>query len=99
MQIGKAARSNGSHIKSRLKMEPHGVFKEVTKQCTNKDHHQSVGRWQRSGSSWVKEADPLGERNEVPPVVFFFFLLPRLEFFERGVGLAPIGGLVGVGSY
>ena len=42
MQIGKAARSNGSHIKSRLKMEPHGVFKEVTKQCTNKDHHQSV---------------------------------------------------------
>ena len=43
MQIGKAARSNGSHIKSRLKMEPHGVFKEVTKQCTNKDHYQSVG--------------------------------------------------------
>lgn len=42
MQIGKAARSNGSHIKSRLKMEPHGVFKEVTKQCTNKDHYQSV---------------------------------------------------------
>jgi hypothetical protein len=41
MQIGKAARSNGSHIKSRLKMEPHGVFKEVTKQCTNKDHYQS----------------------------------------------------------
>lgn len=27
MQIGKAARSNGSHIKSRLKMESHGVFK------------------------------------------------------------------------
>jgi hypothetical protein len=23
-------------------MEPHGVFKEVTKQCTNKDHYQSV---------------------------------------------------------
>ena len=46
MQIGKAARSNGSHIKSRLKMEPHGVFKEVTKQCTNKDHYQSVRvRW------------------------------------------------------
>jgi hypothetical protein len=44
MQIGKAARSNGSHIKSRLKMEPHGVFKEVTKQCTNKDHYQSVTR-------------------------------------------------------
>ena len=44
MQIGKAARSNGSHIKSRLKMEPHGVFKEVTKQCTNKDHYQSVER-------------------------------------------------------
>ena len=42
MQIGKAARSNGSHIKSRLKMEPHGVFKEVTKQCTNKDHYQSA---------------------------------------------------------
>ena len=42
MQIGKAARSNGSHIKSRLKMEPHGVFKEVTKQCTNKDHYQST---------------------------------------------------------
>ena len=41
MQIGKAARSNGSHIKSRLKMEPHGVFMEVTKQCTNTDHHQS----------------------------------------------------------
>ena len=41
MQIGKAARSNRSHIKSRLKMEPHGVFKEVTKQCTNKDHYQS----------------------------------------------------------
>jgi hypothetical protein len=36
MQIGKTAGSNGSHIKSRLKMEPHGVFKEVTKQCTNK---------------------------------------------------------------
>jgi len=32
MQIGKAARSNRSHIKSRLKMEPHGVFKEVTRQ-------------------------------------------------------------------
>ena len=44
MQIGKAARSNGSHIKSRLKMEPHGVFKEVTKQCTNKDHYQSLDR-------------------------------------------------------
>ena len=44
MQIGKAARSNGSHIKSRLKMEPHGVFKEVTKQCTNKDHYQSATR-------------------------------------------------------
>ena len=43
MQIGKAARSNGSHIKSRLKMEPHGVFKEVTIQCTNKHHYQSVG--------------------------------------------------------
>jgi hypothetical protein len=42
MQIGKAARGNGSHIKSRLKMEPYGVFKEVTKQCTNKDHYQSV---------------------------------------------------------
>ena len=27
---------------TRLKMEPHGVFKEVTKQCTNKDHYQSV---------------------------------------------------------
>ena len=40
MQIGKAARNNRSHIKSRLKMEP----KEVTKQCTNKDHHQSVLR-------------------------------------------------------
>jgi hypothetical protein len=26
---------------SRLKMEPHGVFKEVTKQCTNKDYYQS----------------------------------------------------------
>ena len=36
MQIGKAARSNRSHIKSRVKMEPHGVFKKVTKQCTNK---------------------------------------------------------------
>jgi hypothetical protein len=44
MQIGKAARSNGSHIKSRLKMEPHGVFKEVTKQCTNKDHYQSFDK-------------------------------------------------------
>jgi hypothetical protein len=29
-------------IKSRLKMEPHGVFKEVEKSCTNKDHYQSV---------------------------------------------------------
>ena len=48
MQIGKAARSNGSHIKSRLKMEPHGVFKEVTKQCTNKDHYQSVARGVRA---------------------------------------------------
>ena len=45
MQIGKAARSNGSHIKSRLKMEPHGVFKEVTKQCTNKDHYQSINQF------------------------------------------------------
>ena len=27
---------------SRLKMEPYGVFKEVTKQCTNKDRYQSV---------------------------------------------------------
>ena len=26
-------------------MEPHG-FKEVTKQCTNKDHYQSVQAWQ-----------------------------------------------------
>ena len=51
MQIGKAARSNGSHIKSRLKMEPHGVFKEVTKQCTNKDHYQSVRR--RRNSPWI----------------------------------------------
>ena len=47
MQIGKAARSNGSHIKSRLKMEPHGVFKEVTKQCTNKDHYQSGNKQSR----------------------------------------------------
>ena len=53
MQIGKAARSNGSHIKSRLKMEPHGVFKEVTKQCTNKDHYQSVNV---RGISFVREA-------------------------------------------
>jgi len=43
MQIGKAARSNGSHIKSRLKMEPHGVFREVTALCTNKDHYQRLG--------------------------------------------------------
>ena len=43
IKIGKAARSNGSHIKSELKMEPHSVFfKEVTKQCTNKDHNRSV---------------------------------------------------------
>ena len=28
----------------RLEMEPHVVFKEVTKLCTNKDHHQSLGR-------------------------------------------------------
>jgi hypothetical protein len=27
---------------TKLKMEPHGVFKEVTKQCTTKDHYQSV---------------------------------------------------------
>ena len=53
MQIGKAARSNGSHIKSRLKMEPHGVFKEVTKQCDNKDHYQSVlSGWRRVGDWW-----------------------------------------------
>ena len=51
MQIGKAARSNGSHIKSRLKMEPHGVFKEVTKQCTNKDHYQS--EWPRESAFYV----------------------------------------------
>ena len=60
MQIGKAARSNGSHIKSRLKMEPHGVFKEVTKQCTNKDHYQSV----HPGSThphWIKSKE--GDRN------------------------------------
>ena len=51
MQIGKAARSNGSHIKSRLKMEPHGVFKEVTKQCTNKDHYQSKKKMLKK-STW-----------------------------------------------
>ena len=33
--MGRAARSSGSHIESRLKMEPHGVFKEVTTPCTN----------------------------------------------------------------
>ena len=61
MQIGKAARSNGSHIKSRLKMEPHGVFKEVTKQCTNKDHYQSMTCTFMQAvnlcgvSSWTKE--------------------------------------------
>jgi hypothetical protein len=54
MQIGKAARSNGSHIKSRLKMEPHGVFKEVTKQCTNKDHYQSCLQLRLARSRKVK---------------------------------------------
>ena len=41
MQMSRAARSSESHIKSGLKMEPHGVFKEVTKLCNDKDH-QSV---------------------------------------------------------
>ena len=31
-----------SNESGKLKTEPHGVFKEVTKQCTNKDHYQSV---------------------------------------------------------
>ena len=61
MQIGKAARSNGSHIKSRLKMEPHGVFKEVTKQCTNKDHYQSVA-YGVAGAWVVHRVHPPGGR-------------------------------------
>ena len=32
----RAARNRKSHIKFWLKMEPYGVFKEVTKSCTNK---------------------------------------------------------------
>ena len=35
MQIGRAARSIRSHTKSKLEVEPHGVFKEVIKQCTD----------------------------------------------------------------
>ena len=35
-----------------LKMEPHGVFKEVTKQCTNKDHYQSESAGS-PGRLWV----------------------------------------------
>ena len=37
----KTARSSSSHIKVWLKMEPYGVFKEVTQSCTNEDHYQS----------------------------------------------------------
>ena len=43
-----AARSSESHIESGLKMEPHGVFKEVTKLCTCQDHYQSV--WHPEGT-------------------------------------------------
>jgi hypothetical protein len=32
-------------------MEPHGVFKEVTKQSTNKDHYQAVSQWFSLGFS------------------------------------------------
>lgn len=63
MQIGKAARSNGSHIKSRLKMEPHGVFKEVTKQCTNKDHYQSA----QLAVAWRRRRPALWRGRGPPP--------------------------------
>ena len=42
LQTGREARSIRSHIKSRLEMEPHVVSQEITKSCTNKDHHQPV---------------------------------------------------------
>ena len=74
MQIGKAARSNGSHIKSRLKMEPHGVFKEVTKQCTNKDHYQSVA----GGRKAVACSRPLDPKS-TQSLTLSFRWLPRLH--------------------
>ena len=69
MQIGKAARSNGSHIKSRLKMEPHGVFKEVTKQCTNKDHYQSTkfGNLHQAGTNCVRPGTHSGPADSSAP--------------------------------
>ena len=42
-------------------MEPHGVFKEVTKQCTNKSHHQSVS----TPPSSAPPATKIGMRNTI----------------------------------
>jgi hypothetical protein len=58
---------------SRLKMEPHGVFKEVTKQCTNKDHYQSVAesggrrREAAGGPEWVAMGRSPPRCHPVPP--------------------------------
>ena len=40
-EMGRTARSSGSHIKSRAKVEPHGVLKEVTKLC-NEDPCEAI---------------------------------------------------------
>ena len=50
IQMSRAARSSESQIKSGLKMEPHGVFNEVTKLCTEEDHYRD--RW---GKCFVKK--------------------------------------------
>ena len=54
-------------------MEPHGVFKEVTKQCTNKDHYQSVAesggrrREAAGGPEWVAMGRSPPRCHPVPP--------------------------------
>jgi len=64
----------------RMKMEPHGVFREVTALCTNKDHYQSVwrclrrgrggtGGWQGLARRWRSpHGDPLAGMGRCPPL-------------------------------
>ena len=52
-------------------MEPHGVFKEVTTQCTNKDHYQSVSQ---------SVGRPGAPREQA---VLFLFVEPRPTLFAR----------------
>ena len=68
----------------KLEMEPHGVFKEVTKQFTNKDHYQSVIQ----SDLWLLVADVRRRRH--PAVVAVWcrirgFCWGRMEMKEEVV--------------